>query len=147
MLNIASKDRYPKAIMKPRQRVTIVACILAGFLGGLVASLVRAPVHAADPIVYRAQRFELVGPNGQVGAVLDFSSSSDPRPRLTLGAHQEVILEAAFTGGELHLKNDFVGKSQIVLGNANIVDSPDQSKSGSWIQIDGRNGSTIWRAP
>jgi hypothetical protein len=139
-------------IMKRYRWTSIAASLLAGLLGGWVGSIVRAPVHAAEHNIYRAEGFELVGPDGQVAAVLGFDHLNEPSPtpRLIIlnKGRQSVLLEANYAGGNLTLKNHVDGKSQIVLGNGAVALTTDHpTRSSSWIQIYGRNADIVWSAP
>ncbi|HZS39581.1 MAG TPA: hypothetical protein VFF06_22270 [Polyangia bacterium] len=128
-------------------------CMVAGFIGALTGNFARAPAHAAGESVYRAQRFELVSPDGQVRAVLGFESGDTANyyPKLELkgphGAGRAAVLGVSYEGGQLTL-NNAVTKSRIVLGNAVLAESPERRvASDSSIEIDGRDARSVWRAP
>jgi hypothetical protein len=128
-------------------------CMAAGFLGALMGNFARTPAHATGESVYRAQRFELVSPDGQVRAVLGFDpgDTSNYYPKLELkGPHasgRAVALGVTFEGGQLAL-NNAVTKSRIVLGNSVMAETAERRvTSDSSIEIDGRDARSVWRAP
>jgi hypothetical protein len=141
MLKKGFEGRHEMAISIQRGRWALVAaCLVAGFVGGLVGSLVRTPAHAADQIVYRAQRFELLRPDGEVIAVLGSDDAHYQHAFLTLG--KGVSLEdEPLGGGRLSVYNN-TNKSRIELYN--IVNA---GKNASFIEISGKDGDTVWRAP
>src|SRR5437588_8584357 len=145
MPSIDSKNHSQEVLLlRPQRWAGIVACLVAGLIGGFAGSFLGSPAHAADQSVYRAQRFELMRPDGQVAAVLGFErhngDSSAPTLILTRHNHPTILLTADLEGGSLYLDNERDG-SEIVLGN-----TIPSRKGGSWIAIHDSNGE-ISRVP
>ena len=125
--------------------MTMLGCLAMGLLGGFLGSLHSPPAQAADS-VYRAQRFELVRPDGEVAAVLRLR---DNAPELVMyqGKKEAVVLKTTFEGGNLSLDNT-VTNSHIDIGNAVFAQEHDHPvRSDSYIRITGRNSDTVWSAP